>query len=118
MRKLRYILILPTLVMLGTSIGKIIKAPPLVKNFAAINGEAYMVPLGIIQLVSTILFIVPKTRSVGFFLLTGYIGGIIATRLLNPNEPLGPGIVLGLLLWIGMFFERRELFLPPKAHVS
>lgn len=36
-------------------------------------------PLGLILLGSTILFIVPRTFFIGLLLLTGYLGGAVAT---------------------------------------
>ena len=104
----RFIWILPVFVMLATSIMKLIKAPPLVANFEKLNAVEWMLPFGIIQLVSTVLFLVPKTRRIGFFLLCSYLGGIIATRALHDVNHIG--IALLSLLWVGMYFEDKELF--------
>ncbi|WP_299212739.1 hypothetical protein [uncultured Aquimarina sp.] len=105
---LRFIWIIPLLVMLATSVMKIIKAAPLVTNFEKLNAAEWMLPFGIVQLISTILFVVPKTRRIGFFLLCSYLGGIIATRALNDINHVG--IALLILLWIGMYFEDKKLF--------
>ena len=104
----RFIWILPVFVMLATSIMKLIKAPPLVANFEKLNAVEWMLPFGIVQLVSTVLFLVPKTRRIGFFLLCSYLGGIIATRALHDVNHIG--IALLSLLWVGMYFEDKELF--------
>lgn len=104
----RLIWVIPVLIMLITSIMKLIKAPPLVANFEKLNGVEWMFPFGLIQFISVILFLVPKTRRIGFFLLCSYLGGIIATRALHDVNHIG--IVLTVLLWIGMYFEDSELF--------
>ena len=107
----RFVWAVPLLVMLVTSVMKLMKAAPLVANFEKLNAVHLMLPLGIVQLTSVILFLIPKTRSIGFFLLCSYLGGIIATRAIHSQ--VGIGIVLEILLWIGMYFERRSLFTAP-----
>ncbi|MEN8928541.1 MAG: hypothetical protein ABF242_06955 [Flavobacteriales bacterium] len=106
---LRFIWVLPVGVMALTSVLKIVKAAPLVENFEKLDGVQWMIPFGIIQLVSTILFLIPKTRRIGFFLLMGYLGGIIATKALHEVNNIG--VILTVLLWIGMYFEDRSLFI-------
>lgn len=39
------------------------------------------IPLGVAKLVIAALFLIPRTSTVGFVLLTGYLGGILATNL-------------------------------------
>ncbi len=104
----RFIWGIPVLIMLITSIMKLIKAPPLVANFEKLNGVEWMLPFGLVQLTSVVLFIIPKTRRIGFFLLCSYLGGIIATRALHDVNHVG--IALTVLLWIGMYFEDKALF--------
>lgn len=111
LRRFRFVWVVPILVFTLTAVGKLVSAPPLVSNFAALGIEHLMLPIGLIQMACVVLFLVPKTRTVGFFLLCAYIGGIVATRWIH-GAVLGPGIVLGALLWIGMFFERPSLFAP------
>ena len=109
LRYIRFAWVVPILVFTLTAIGKLVAAPPLVENFRELGVEPLMLPIGLIQLACVVLFLVPRTRTIGFFLLCSYVGGIIATRWVN-GAGLGPGIVLGALLWIGMFAERPSLF--------
>ncbi len=104
----RFIWVIPVLIMLITSIMKLVKAPPLVANFEKLNGVEWMLPFGLVQFTGVILFFVPKTRRLGFFLLCSYLGGIIATRALHDVNHIG--VALTILLWVGMYFEDRELF--------
>jgi hypothetical protein len=75
------------------------------------------VPLGIVLLISTVLYIVPKTSVLGAILLTGYLGGAVAThaRISNPvfTHMLFP-VYLGILLWLGLFLrdERVRRLIP------
>ena len=68
----------------------------------------YFIPLGILLLACTILYIVPKTSVLGAILLTGYLGGAIAThvRVSNPlfTHQLFP-VYLGVLIWQGLWLR-------------
>ncbi len=107
-RWLRFIWVVPLLLMAVTSVLKLVKAAPLVANFEKLNAVHLMFPIGLVQLLSTVLFLVPRTRRIGFFLLTAYLGGIIATRAIH--DTVGIGLLLMVLLWVGMYFEDRGLF--------
>jgi DoxX-like family len=58
--------------------------------------------LGAILLVSTLLYLIPRTEVLGAILLTGYLGGAVATnlRLENPlfSNTLFP-VYFGILVW-------------------
>jgi hypothetical protein len=60
------------------------------------------VTLGVILLTSTVLFLIPRTAILGAILLTGYLGGAVATnlRLHNPwfSNTLFP-VYFGMLMW-------------------
>jgi hypothetical protein len=60
------------------------------------------VTLGVLLLTSTVLYIIPRTEILGAILLTGYLGGAVATnlRLHNPwfSNTLFP-VYFGILVW-------------------
>ncbi|MET3579168.1 hypothetical protein ABID19_002193 [Mesorhizobium robiniae] len=64
--------------------------------------------LGIIGLVSTALYAVPRTSVLGAILLTAYLGGAIATHI-RIGSPLFShtlfGVYLGFMLWGGLFLR-------------
>ncbi|RUU27212.1 DoxX family protein [Mesorhizobium sp. M6A.T.Ce.TU.016.01.1.1] len=64
--------------------------------------------LGIIGLVSTALYAVPRTAVLGAILLTAYLGGAIATHI-RIGSPLFShtlfGVYLGVILWGGLFLR-------------
>ncbi len=64
--------------------------------------------LGIIGLISTALYALPRTSVIGAILLTAYMGGAIATnaRVGNPlfSHTLF-GVYLGVMLWAGLFLR-------------
>lgn len=71
-----------------------------------------LLPLGIIQLICVILYIIPNTSILGAVLLTGYLGGAVAThvRIDDPifSHTLFP-IYFGILLWGGIWLRNIEL---------
>lgn len=75
------------------------------------------VGLGIVELVCVILYVFPRTSVLGAILLTGYLGGAIATqlRVANPlfSEALFP-VYVGILVWGGLYLrdERLRAFVP------
>jgi hypothetical protein len=64
--------------------------------------------LGVLTLVSTILYAIPRTATLGAILLTGYLGGAIATHL-RIGSPLFShvlfGAYLGLMVWGGLYLR-------------
>lgn len=69
-------------------------------------------PLGIIGLVCTILYAIPRTSILGAILLTGYLGGAIASKV-RIEDPLFSstlfGVYFGLLVWGGLYLRDEKL---------
>jgi hypothetical protein len=74
--------------------------------------ESVILPLGVVLLVSTLLYVVPRTAVLGAILLTGYLGGAVCThvRVGNPlfSHVLFP-VYLGALLWGGLYLRDRRV---------
>lgn len=68
-----------------------------------------LVPIGITELAVAVLYAIPRTSVLGAVLVTGYLGGAVAThvRLLQPVFPL-PAI-LGALAWLGLYLRDPRL---------
>ena len=68
--------------------------------------------LGIITIVCTLLYSVPPTAILGAILLTGYLGGAIASHL-RIGSPLFThtlfGLYLGLMVWGGLYLRDGNL---------
>ena len=105
----RIISALPILFLLMDAIGKFVRPEPVVTGTIALGyNENVILPLGIVLLVSTILYAVPQTSILGAILLTGYLGGAVAThvRIGNPlfTHLLFP-VYLGILVWLGPYLR-------------
>lgn len=74
-------------------------------------------PLGIICLVCTILYAIPRTSIFGAILLTGYLGGAIASKV-RIEDPLFSsvlfGVYFGIFVWGGLYLrdERVRSLIP------
>jgi len=68
--------------------------------------------LGIIGLVSTALYALPRTAVLGAILLTAYMGGAIATNVRVDNLLFSHtlfGVYLGIILWGGLYLRDPRL---------
>lgn len=114
--KWRYIWALPIAMLIISSIPKIFSMEFMEQNMEAAGLNITLPLLGIIELICVIIFLIPRTRNVGFLLTASYIGGIIAVEWISPTADPYTGIVLQTLLWVGMYFENPTLF--QFAHVK
>ena len=86
-----------TALLLMSSSAKLMGSEELVTNFTKWNLLDWIVIIGIGELVSGILFLIPRTSSLGLLLLSAHFGGAIATHMGN-NEQFFP--IAGILVFI------------------
>jgi hypothetical protein len=76
------------------------------------SSDALMRGLGAITIVCTVLYAIPPTSILGAILLTGYLGGAIASHV-RIDSPLFThtlfGLYLGLMLWGGLWLRDKNL---------
>ncbi len=65
--------------------------------------------LGILELTCVILYLIPQTAVVGAILVTGYVGGIIATHVRIGDFGIAPFVTIGVLIWLGLFLRYPKL---------
>ena len=93
------------------------KPAPVVTAFEALGWSASLsVPLAIIELACLVLYLIPRTSVLGAVLLTGYLGGAVATNL-RVGAPLITNVLfpvyVGVFLWGGLYLRDarvREVF--------
>src|ERR1700755_2443515 len=113
--------ILIILFMLMDAVMKLIK-PEMVLDINKKLGyaDSAVVPIGVVLLVCTLLYALPRTAVLGAVLLTGYLGGAIATqvRVSSPGTNQGFGgepanmileCVLGVIVWGGIYLRDARL---------
>jgi hypothetical protein len=92
---------------------KFVKPAPVVDAFAHLGWPlSSAVTIGILLLVCTSLYVIPRTSILGAILLTGYLGGAVATHL-RVGDPLFSHILfptyLGVMLWLGLYLREERL---------
>lgn len=109
---------IPVLFLAMDGVMKLVKPAVVVEGTVQLGfSESCIIPLGIALLIGVILYVLPRTAVLGALLLTGYLGGAIAThvRVDNPlfSHVLFP-VYVAVLLWGGLWLrdERVRNLLP------
>jgi len=109
----RIISILVVLFMLFTGTLKLIKPAGVVEGFAHFGyPERLILIIGIVEIACTVIYAIPRTSILGAILLTGYLGGAVASQL-RVGLPLFSNVLapvyIGVLIWGGLFLRDRRL---------
>ncbi len=105
----RVISTLIILFMLVDGVAKLARLAPYVQGTTRAGFAAsFVVPLGIVELVCTILYAIPQTSILGAILLTAYFGGATATHV-RMGEPFYFPVVFGILVWLAMYVREPRL---------
>lgn len=64
--------------------------------------------LGFLELACVLIYAIPRTTILGAILLTGYMGGAIATHV-RVSEPPIAQVIFGLLIWLAVYFREPRL---------
>jgi len=111
---------LPALFLFVDAVGKLVKPAPVVEGTVQLGyPESVLLGLGIVLLACTVLYVFPRTAILGAILLTGYLGGAVATHV-RVGSPLFSHILfpvyLGVLIWGGLYLrdERVRALIPMR----
>ena len=111
---------LPALFLIFDAVMKFIKPAPVVETTVKLGyAESVILPLGAVLLICTVLYLIPPTAVLGAILLTGYLGGAVAThvRAAEGAFPVVFPVVFGILLWGGLWLRdtRLQKLIPLRA---
>ena len=105
--------IITILFLLFDALGKIFKLAPVLKASAEMGlSVGFVVGIGWVLLAITILYVFRKTRFLGVVLLTGYLGGAIATQLVVGHalfESVIFPLVFAVIAWAPVYLRDRGL---------
>lgn len=67
--------------------------------------------LGIVLLVSTLLYALPKTSIIGAILLTGWLGGAVASHVIHQDPMFNTvlPVIFGILIWLSLLLRNKNL---------
>jgi hypothetical protein len=81
--------------------------------------ESTIVGIGIVLVASTVLYIIPRTSILGAILLTGYLGGAVAThvRVGGGWFPIVFPVIIAAFVWGGIYLrdERLRALIPLRS---
>lgn len=108
----RILSVLSALFLLFDGAMKLVKPAPVVEATSRLGfPESALTGVGLVLLAGTILYLIPRTAVLGAIVLTGYLGGAVATQVRAGSgafETLFPAI-FGALVWGGLFFQDSRL---------
>jgi hypothetical protein len=103
---------LPTLFLLVDGGMKLYKPRAVVEATVQMGyPESAIVGIGMTLLLSTLLYLLPRTAILGTILLTGYLGGAVASqvRVSAVSFNIIFPVLVGALLWGGLWLRDRRL---------
>ena len=117
----RIITALPILFLLFDTFGKVTQVAPVVEGTARLGyPEGLVLGIGLLELVCIVVYLIPRTSILGAILLTGYLGGAVATHV-RIGDPLFSHVLfpvyVGVLIWGGLFLldGRLRAFIPLRG---
>ena len=112
---------LPAMMLLFSGILKLTGMDAVLEGFAKLGYPASLIlGIGIIEIACVVLYVIPRTAVLGAILVTGYLGGAVAThvRIGDPlfSQALGP-FYLGVLVWGGIYLrdDRLRALIPERS---
>jgi DoxX-like family len=100
---------LPLLAFLPSAVFKLVQPGEFLAEWSKNYPPATARPIGIVELSCVVLYFVPATRVLGAILLTGYLGGAIATHVRAGQAIFVVPLLIGIMLWGGLFLRDRRL---------
>ncbi len=90
--------------------GRLAGFAPYVEGMTTFGYSASLAPwIGLALLLPTIALLIPRTAVLGCILVTGYLGGAVATQVRVHNAWFLFPVVLGALLWLGLYLREPRL---------
>ncbi|MDP9268502.1 MAG: DoxX family protein [Acidobacteriota bacterium] len=101
---------IPVLFMIGGGIMSLGKPPQVVEGMKKFGyQEESILLISILEIGSALIYAIPQTAVLGAILMTGYLGGAVAThvRINDPGWPMA--VTMGVLVWLGLYLRDPRL---------
>jgi hypothetical protein len=108
----------PVLIMLMAGTMKLFKPAGVVQGFAHFGyAESVILWIAMAEIGSALLYLIPRTSVLGAILITGFLGGAVATHVRLGEAVFVMPLMLGILAWGGLFLrdQRLRALLPLRA---
>lgn len=102
--------ILLALLFTFSAVMKFLRPPEMIEQFESVLGypARLAVPIGIVELLCVLFFVIPRTAALGAVLLTGYLGGAIATHV-RIGDPFIMPVIVGMAVWLAVFMREPRV---------
>ena len=105
----RFFSLLAVLPFIPSAIMKLMGAPQVVQGFDHFGWpQSTMTTIGILEIICVIIYLLPPVSILGGILLTGFLGGAIATHM-RIGEPVYMHMCIGFSIWFGLFLREPRL---------
>jgi uncharacterized membrane protein YphA (DoxX/SURF4 family) len=105
----RVISALIVLSLIGSAVFKLMQPAQITEEFSRLGWPVNLAAaVGITELTCAILYAIPQTAVLGAILVTGYLGGAIATHV-RIEEQFIPPLVMGVLAWVGLYLREPRV---------
>ena len=101
--------VLPVLMLVMSGVMKLLKPPDVIDGFTKLGYDPDLaLGLAVVELGCTAIYVFPRTAVLGAILLTGYLGGAVATHVRVGDAYFIP-IILGVLVWGGLYLRDNRI---------
>jgi hypothetical protein len=94
-------------------VGKLVMPAPVVEATGRLGFPVSLIPgVGVLLLVCTLAYLVPRTAILGAILLTGFLGGAVAIQM-RAGSPLFENlfpVIFAILMWGGVYLRECRLW--------
>lgn len=66
-------------------------------------------PIGVIELLIYVLYLVPKTRYLAGLFMLAYLGGAVATHVHANDGKFFVPVLVGVIAWLGLYLRDRKV---------
>ncbi len=102
--------VLPALFLLSGSVTAAMRTPQVVEGTARAGFQASFLPvLAGLELVCSVLYLIPRTAVLGALLLTAYFGGAVASHARLGQAQWVVPVIFGVVIWAGLLLRRPGL---------
>lgn len=97
------------LVFLPSAFFKVAQPSGFIEEWSRTYAAGAARPLGIIEALLFVLYLVPKTRYLGGLIMLAYLGGAVATHVHANDGKWAVPVVVGVIAWAGLYLRDRKL---------
>lgn len=101
---------LPAALVLFGAVMKLLKSPAVVDGMMKSGiPEHLIIAIGVIELLCTIIYLIPSTAVLGAILMTALLGGATFANIRVNDPSYIITVALGVLVWAGLFFRDQRI---------